>query len=126
MTDRLTDAELSELERLDREATPGPWEVCLGSGTLRCTAVKSAVTDQLVADVQPDYFLEHGTQSLPIERRADHQPDMDFIAASRSAIPRLLAEVRELRAALREGEHRCRLPDSIDEALNSGDGSYKP
>ena len=41
------------------------------------------------------------------------------------------AEVDRLRSLIRDlerqiAEHRCQLPPGIQEALNSGDGSYKP
>ncbi len=41
------------------------------------------------------------------------------------------AEVDRLRALVKDlerqiAEHRCALPASIQEALNSGDGSYRP
>jgi len=41
------------------------------------------------------------------------------------------AEGNRLRAIIRDlerqiAEHRCQLPPSIQEALNSGDGSYHP
>ena len=40
--------------------TDGPYEICLGSGEHVCTGIKSRATGQMIADVCPDYFLEHG------------------------------------------------------------------
>lgn len=91
-----TSEQLAEWERLAAEATPGPWEPCLGSGTHRCTGVKSE-TGVMVCDVQPDYFIEQPSQAPPIERRADHQPDIDFISAARTAVPALLAALKARR-----------------------------
>ena len=92
------ESDLEALQKLCDEATPGPWEPCLGSGTHRCTGIKSE-SGVMVCDVQPDYFIEHVSQAPPIERRADHQPDVDFISAARTALPVLIAELRALRRA---------------------------
>lgn len=62
-------------------------------------------------------------KDIPLEKRQQMARDQDFIAAARTAVPALLAEVARLREALK----RTKGPSpSMDEALNSGDGSYKP
>jgi hypothetical protein len=78
---RLTDDELTELERLGRGATPGPWEYS-----------DNGFTDDIRA----------GHECLASLR--DHQngdntaENAKLVAAVRNALPSLLAEVRELRA----------------------------
>jgi hypothetical protein len=82
----MTDDRLAELERLCAAATPGPWEVdadrrlALGVASVRCV---------------------HGTR--PTVAHVDaHLREMDeaaaFVAAARTAVPELIAEVRRLRA----------------------------
>jgi hypothetical protein len=43
-------------------------------------------------DAQPDMYVSHDGKSAP-------ESDLDFIAAARNYLPRLLAEVRQRRAA---------------------------
>jgi hypothetical protein len=73
--------DLDELERLEREATPGPWDMCRFG---------------------PDVVV-HGTGwSL-------YRHDREFVVAARNALPALLAELRALRvvaeAAARVDDH---------------------
>lgn len=78
---RLTDEELEELERMEREATPGPWGYA-GDG----------FTDDVFADAEC-------VASLRVHQNGDRTAaNARFFAASRNALPSLLAEVRELRA----------------------------
>jgi len=44
--------------------------------------------------------------------------------ACNAEVDRLRALVKELERQL--AEHRCALPPSIQDALNSGDGTYRP
>lgn len=75
---RITDAEIAELRRLCEKATAGPWYTDHEGGPLR---------------MYPDY---RSGCSLPLTDN-----NKDFIAASRTALPRLLDELVALRAALR-------------------------
>lgn len=75
----MTKDELDELKKLCDEATPGPWD---------------AKGIRLLPD-------NEGCLNLPDGR--DHElygslTDMKFIAASRTALPKLIAEVERLRA----------------------------
>jgi len=74
MNARLTDEEIAELERLERKATAGPW---LDTGRY----VSGGDGGQIVVN---DKHIDSVDQAL--------------IAAARNALPKLLAEVRELRA----------------------------
>jgi len=83
----MTDDELTALERLANDATPGPWEVvdyCYDprNGRARVLGVPS-----------------HGAR--PILSDGAWKTDCHFIAASRTAVPALIAEVRRLRDVLR-------------------------
>ena len=78
----MTDEELSEIGKREKAATPGPWP--------RTTLmVRPGFTGRASA-----YALSVGA---PDERG---YPDAEFAAHARTDVPRLLAEVRALRAAL--------------------------
>ena len=49
---------------------------------------------------------------------------IDINAILYARIAALEAENAELRRQI--AEHRCALPDTVQEALNTGDGSYRP
>jgi hypothetical protein len=89
MTDPLTEAELSELEALTAAATPGPWMAHIeGEGPVcGCSMIS---LDGLRDEFPPDMYVWHDTEIAP-------GPDIKFIAAARTHMPRLLAEVRRLR-----------------------------
>ncbi len=90
----LTPSELSALERLEREATPGPWEWQTGCSWRRIGSAG-----------------ESGNVLCPMNARYDNHPDLacreedgEYIAALRNAAPRLLSEL----LALREENERLR------------------
>jgi hypothetical protein len=77
--------DLDYLDRLCSEATPGPWATIgcdkhLERVDLSCFCVRASVDGKRIRDV----------------------PDLLFIAAARTALPDLVAEVRRLRALLTE------------------------
>ncbi len=79
----MTDERLAELERLAYKATPGPWWPRWGGEP---GYIYSSGLDRVIAE-------------LP-EERSDmwtHE-NSEFIAAARTAIPELIAEVRRLKA----------------------------
>lgn len=101
---RVTEAELSEWERLSNAATPGPWGYAPGDWPHRCDTVIVAPAANMTA-------------RSPLARLSDllgkeeSEPDATFIAASREAVPRLISEVRALaseRDALKEECERMR------------------
>jgi hypothetical protein len=85
----MTDDELGRLEELAAGATPGPWAAV-------CPRVNYRI---MAGDL---YVMEAGPDGV---RTAD---DAAFIAAARSAVPALVAEVRRLRMEL-EGAEKARL-----------------
>ena len=87
MTDTMTPERLDEIEARANAATPGPWEwhPYMGSGA---TLAKP----------------NHPFHELNILKTTDDWPpvaaDAEFIAAARTDVPALLAEVRRLQAAV--------------------------
>ena len=76
--------DLDELERLEREGTPGPWRIAIAK----------------VASGEWEYQLatERGHAA------GDQYSDFNLIAAARTALPVLLADLRALRARVAELE----------------------
>jgi hypothetical protein len=81
---RLTDEELAELERLEKAATPGFWN-------------RRDIGDSII-ECEDDTLL----CTFPSEQ-GNEDSNAKFVALSRNALPLLLAEVRELRAAALRG-----------------------
>lgn len=85
----MTDAELDEIERLANEATPGPW--CVSPW---------------------DYgsiLLNYSKELESSVARYEHPTEVDatradcvFMSKAREDVPRLIAEVRRLQAALED------------------------
>lgn len=102
----LTDEELADLEQLAEVATPGPWYVRFldDSSAMNLVAI-STVPDNGRGERWPDFdHREIVAATLVQEPRyadvADERWDENawFIARARDAVPRLVAEVRRLRA----------------------------
>ncbi len=95
MTSPITAEQIAEWKALAEKATEGPWTTGQ-AGNLRVYG--------------PD---GSGVYSGPICEaiRTTQRPDISFIAASRTAVPALIAEVEKLRQALRK----------IERAQHSGD-----
>jgi hypothetical protein len=81
----VTDRELDELEALLDAASPGPWEPIIGHSSIRRDYIE-------LGD-------EHHTE---MEIEVDGWPapaaHLEFIAATRNYVPRLLAEIRHQRS----------------------------
>ena len=86
MTPPITEEQLAELERVEREATPGPW--------------RHKVYTWNVAEV---VRLDHDGDEINITTWLGRD-DAAFIAASREALPALIQEVRRLRDAVESYE----------------------
>jgi len=91
MTDEpLSDEELKELDSLAASASPAPWIAFAGPG------IGGPDFIRLGGDADglglPDMYVEHDDKPAPVV-------DLDFIAASRNYVPRLVAEVKRYRAA---------------------------
>ena len=87
----LTPDDLAAMEARCAAATPGPWAVD-GTAALGAYGVVCATAAEHVASV---FYL---AQRLSLSNRPKRDANAAFIAASRSDLPRLLAEVRRLRA----------------------------
>lgn len=85
--------DLDELERLEREATPGPWE-------WNGIAIEAGRTDVLAPGESNSFG--YGTIHIAEE-------DQNLIAALRNAAPSLFAELRTLRARVAELERDARI-----------------
>jgi len=88
MSDQLTDAELAEIEERVNAATAGPWFAPDIGFDVRTETDKHGYSNVIVfggGDDDDDYNI-------------DTPETREFIAHSRQDVPRLLAEVRRLRA----------------------------
>ena len=88
----MTREELAAIKALADAATPGPWSY---------TTVKpyaTAPASESVAYVSPEMMFGDSVGGGYVDRVADAA----FIAAARTAVPALLAEVERLRALVRE------------------------
>jgi len=88
----ITDSELDRLEAIANAATSGPWAVFNDD---RDWVVRS--TER--AEKHAQTIIVEG---YTVKGHEDELKDLRLIAASRSAVPALIAEVRALRALLRE------------------------
>jgi hypothetical protein len=87
----LSDAHLADLDRLAAAAPAGPWRVeYYTDGSVESYAVEADAGPVLAIDPE---FLE----DLEAEPRAAIEAALAFVAAARTALPALLAEVRRLR-----------------------------
>ncbi|MFD7640588.1 hypothetical protein ACFV4P_08035 [Kitasatospora sp. NPDC059795] len=94
----LSDEELAAVERRSSAASPGPWIARLESRQ----SIGGGSFVQLDSDPAQDdeLYLRRfvgGHEVLGVDPRTD--ADIEFIAGARQDVPRLLAEVRRLRAA---------------------------
>ncbi len=93
MTD--IDTLINEVQRLDGEATPGPWEVLIRP--VRTIANPNEIVDRVVGITSSDEIVVDGDGVF-----GDTEADADLIATFRTAAPLLAAEVQRLQAALDE------------------------
>jgi hypothetical protein len=90
MAANITDADLSDLKRLSKAASPGPWEVEHTKGDVECYAVVHATGDVCAeSEEDPGDFDQDVRDSI--------EADFAVIAAAWEAVPKLVAEVRRLR-----------------------------
>jgi hypothetical protein len=82
----LSTEELDELEALAASASPTPWIVFAGPAIGGDDFIRLGGDD----DAQPDMYVRHDAAPAPVA-------DLDFIAAARNHLPRLIAEVRRRR-----------------------------
>ncbi len=84
----MTDDRLKEIEALVEAATPGPWETDSNETGVPCILIGG----------EP-WWPPWAYLTIPNHER---KATISFIARSREIVPELLAEVRRLRATLRE------------------------
>lgn len=85
MTEPMTDARLTEIEALEAAATEGPWEITYDHDDRPDTDL--SVT--FPTAIGPFTWIEHPT--------AREDADSVFVAAARTAVPEMAAEIRRLR-----------------------------
>jgi hypothetical protein len=106
----MREEELEEIEELCSAATPGPWHVRTLDDDLAMNLVAvSTAPDSGRAERWPDFdhrdivaatLVQHPRYVDSGDERWDE--NAAFIAMAREAVPRLVAEVRHLRALLAE------------------------
>lgn len=96
-------------------ATPGPWNIVLGSGVNLCTWV---VAEAIVDDKTQTTFI---ADCLPKDKEAErlaanpHVPNMEFITESRDLVPSLVRALQELH--LRDQRAWQTLKDQSDQLI---------
>jgi hypothetical protein len=94
----IADRELDEIEQRAHAASPAPWEAFIEARDH--TAGDDFIRIGGFDDAQPDMYIQHYLGASPV-RVPD--ADLDFIAHARQDIPRLVAEIRRLRADAQGG-----------------------
>lgn len=98
MSDGIAEAELVEIEQRAHAASPAPWEAFIEARDH--TAGDDFIRIGGFDDAQPDMYIQHylGANSVRVPAA-----DLDFIAHARQDVPRLVAEIRRLRAVAEGG-----------------------
>jgi hypothetical protein len=92
----LSDDELADTERRVQAATAGPWQSFIAGRDH--VAGDDFIRTGGMDDASPDMYVTLYLDAKPTPAPAT---DLDFIAAARQDIPRLIAEIRRLRTAER-------------------------
>ncbi|WP_406206012.1 hypothetical protein OH807_31975 [Kitasatospora sp. NBC_01560] len=94
----LTEDELTAMERRAAAAAPGPWQAWLeGQGI----GGESFIQVQPASDVEDEMYLRRFVEGDAVPSRDPRlHADLEFIAAARADVPRLIAEVRRLQATV--------------------------
>jgi hypothetical protein len=100
--EELGDEDLAEIARRADAATPAPWYSWV-EGRDGVAGESFIQTGGSSDGDSPDIYVTHsfrkGSASMPANAN-----DLDFIAAAREDVPRLVAEVQRLRRLLEEGQ----------------------
>lgn len=91
----MTDERLDELQRLADAATPGGWEA---RGTLVKTPPTPPTLEEMMGVTTRRVCV---CEPSPYMGKAECEANAALIAAARTALPELIAEVRRLREELR-------------------------
>lgn len=89
----MDDAELHAIEARCRDASPGPWTAFVEGRDHESGDDFIRVSD---LDSEPDMYVSRAEAG---SIRPASTADLDFIAAARQDIPKLVAEVRRMRTA---------------------------
>jgi hypothetical protein len=86
--------DLGALKRLEREATKGPWDVIQG-GLVRAVKVEDDFTVPIFRSEAPiDWYKKKNlTHKVMCAAYADEVNNANFIAAARTALPKLIEQV---------------------------------
>ena len=93
MNDELTDADLDLIEARTARATAGPWQSFVEGRDH--TSGDDFIRTGGLDDASPDMYVSF---AFPGGSRPAGADDLDFIAASRQDVVRLVREIRRLRA----------------------------
>jgi hypothetical protein len=89
--------DLDAIEARANAATPGPWEKCgANDGRCACGMINTPLPPNGVDPFMFAYRAIDGVATIPM--RDEDYRNIDFIAAARTDVPALVAEVRNLRA----------------------------
>jgi len=102
-----------ELSALTEKATPGPWDFRLGSGHHVMTALvheDEQGKNTFVADFLPEWALKVA--------EPDHRPNMEFVAACRTAVPEMIAELSQLRTVEEAAERLAKEAQQVIDDVN--------
>lgn len=116
--------DLDELERLERQATPGPWDLW----DLEERGAGYNILAERVIDFGGGLEAVHSLSLCRItEMDRDGKANLDLLLSLRNAAPALFAELRTLRARVDELERDARLGAVVREvAATGGVGSDAP
>lgn len=102
----MTNEELAELKTLEQAATPGPWRGFFSVGIdTQWFDVEARGEEVLSAESEPSFKMCHidGHKALE-EAVRQKRADVNFVAAARTAVPALIAEVERLQAKWKREE----------------------
>jgi hypothetical protein len=94
----MTERELETIRARERAAAPGPWRVSRVANVYPSTVGDGRSHPAVRGLRAPRRVYERAWQQV--------EADMEFMAAAREDVPRLLAEVERLRTVFRDVRHR--------------------
>lgn len=114
----MTEQELNEIEARAKEALEGPW-----------TATKNTMSVRFILDpefLESSLAVETPHVTVPVNaplipRGLLHHTDAEFIAHAREDVPKLIAEVRRLRAFLEEEAGKIEWAECLCDEIDPAD-----
>jgi hypothetical protein len=113
----MTEDELQAIEARATAATPGPWTTGAGKvegGQVRELVIGPGPRDDVIV------AIAYGGFGNPVDRTSE---DRAFIAAARTDVPKLITEVRRLKALCAKAYERVRF---LDDMGVGGEGWQSP